>query len=63
MYLDYESFVDCLINSGFKKTYSDLTTEFWDGFDYWVELTHNEDYKYVVKVDSGSIIHVEKAED
>ena len=63
MYLDYESFVDCLIKSGYNKTHSDLTTEFWDGFDYWVELTHNEDYKYVVKVDYGRIIYVEKVDD
>ncbi len=63
MYLDYESFVDCLIKSGYKKTYSDLTTEFWDGIDSWAELTHDEDYKYVVNVDSGSIIHVEKVDE
>ena len=29
MYLDYESFVDCLINSGYTKKYSDLMTEIW----------------------------------
>ena len=63
MYLDYESFVDCLIKSGYKKTHSDLTTEFWEGFTAWVELAHNEDYEYVVKIESGSIIHVEKADD
>ena len=61
MYLDYESFVDCLIKSGYKKTHSDLTTEFWEGFTAWIELTQ-QDYEYVVKIDSGSIIHVEKVE-
>ena len=39
MYLDYESFVDCLIKSGYNKTHSDLTTEFWGGFTAWVEST------------------------
>ena len=29
MYLDYESFVDCLIKSGYKKTNSCLTHETW----------------------------------
>ena len=62
MYLDYESFVDCLIKSGYKKIHSDLTTEFWEGLTAWVELTHL-DYEYVVKIDSGSIIHVEKVDD
>ena len=29
MYLDYESFVDCLIKSGYNKKCSDLMTEIW----------------------------------
>ena len=29
MYLDYESFVDCLIKSGYTKKCSDLMTEMW----------------------------------
>ena len=29
MYLDYESFVDCLIKSGYKKTNSCFTHETW----------------------------------
>lgn len=29
MYLDYESFVDCLIKSGYTKKCSDLMTEIW----------------------------------
>lgn len=29
MYLDYESFVDCLIKSGYNKKCSDLITEIW----------------------------------
>ena len=29
MYLDYESFVDCLIKSGYRKIHSDLTNETW----------------------------------
>ena len=29
MYLDYESFVDCLIESGYTKKCSDLMTEIW----------------------------------
>ena len=29
MYLDYESFVECLIKSGYKKTNSCLTQETW----------------------------------
>ena len=29
MYLDYESFVDCLIKSGYKKTHSCLKYETW----------------------------------
>ena len=29
MYLDYESFVDCLIKSGYSKKCSDLMTEMW----------------------------------
>ena len=29
MYLDYESFVDCLIKSGYEKTHSCLTHETW----------------------------------
>ena len=59
MYLDYESFVDCLIKSGYKKKYSDFITEFWEGYTVWLELIH-QDYEYVVKIDSGSIVRVEK---
>ena len=34
MYLDYESFVDCLIKSGYKKIRSCLTHETWvNGWD------------------------------
>ncbi len=34
MYLDYESFVDCLIKSGYEKTHSCLTHETWvNGLD------------------------------
>lgn len=29
MYLDYESFVDCLIKSGYTKKCSDLMIEIW----------------------------------
>ena len=29
MYLDYESFVDCLIKSGYTKKCYDLMTEIW----------------------------------
>ena len=29
MYLDYESFVDCLIKSGYRKIHSDLMIEIW----------------------------------
>ena len=35
MYLDYESFVDCLIKSGYTKKCSDLMTEIWlNGADH-----------------------------
>ena len=35
MYLDYESFVVCLIKSGYAKKCSDLTTEIWsNGADH-----------------------------
>ena len=35
MYLDYESFVDCLIRSGYTKKCSDLMTEMWsNGTDH-----------------------------
>ena len=35
MYLDYESFVDCLIKSGYTKKCSDLITEIWSsGIDH-----------------------------
>ena len=35
MYLDYESFVDCLIKSGYTKKYSDLMIEIWSsGVDH-----------------------------
>ena len=34
MYLDYESFVDCLIKSGYNKIRSDLVSETWvNGWD------------------------------
>ena len=34
MYLDYESFVDCLIKSGYRKIHSDLVSETWvNGWD------------------------------
>lgn len=59
MYLDYESFIDCLVKSGYKKTDSCLTKEFWVGYTVWVELIH-QDYERVVKVESGNIIRVEK---
>ena len=38
MYLDYESFVDCLIKSGYKKTYSDLVSETWMNGRYGIEI-------------------------
>ncbi|MGD4514659.1 hypothetical protein QT738_22335 [Xanthomonas citri pv. citri] len=38
MYLDYESFVDCLIKSGYKKTYSDLVSETWMNGWYGIEI-------------------------
>ena len=35
MYLDYESFADCLIKSGYAKKCSDLMTEIWsNGADH-----------------------------
>ena len=35
MYLDYESFVDCLIKSGYAKKCSDLMAEIWsNGADH-----------------------------
>lgn len=35
MYLDYESFVDCLIKSGYTKKCSDLMIEIWSsGIDH-----------------------------
>ena len=38
MYLDYESFVDCLIKSGYKKTNSCLTHETWTNGKDIVEI-------------------------
>ena len=29
MYLDYESFIDCLVKSGYNKVSSDLVSETW----------------------------------
>ena len=43
MYLDYESFVDCLIKSGYTKKCSDLMTEMWssgtDHFEIIIDCT------------------------
>ena len=38
MYLDYESFVDCLIKSGYEKTHSCLTHETWVNGWYGIEI-------------------------
>ena len=38
MYLDYESFVDCLINSGYNKIRSDLVSEIWVNGWYGIEI-------------------------
>ena len=38
VYLDYESFVDCLIKSGYKKTNSDFTHETWGNGTSNVEI-------------------------
>ena len=38
MYLDYESFVDCLIKSGYEKTNSCLTHETWTNGKDIVEI-------------------------
>ena len=40
MYLDYDSFIDCLIKSGYKKTHSDLNKEYWGFTDDVIEITH-----------------------
>jgi hypothetical protein len=43
MYLDYESFVDCLIKGGYEKTCSDLTTETWsNGVAYLVIIIDDD---------------------
>ena len=51
MYLYYESFVDCLIKSGYKKIHSDLTNETWKKWDGVIVLTQ-DDYTWVVKINS-----------
>ena len=38
MYLDYESFVDCLIKSGYTKKCSDLASETWVNGWYGIEI-------------------------
>ena len=38
MYLDYESFVDCLIKSGYNKIRSNLVSETWVNGWYGVEI-------------------------
>ena len=38
MYLDYESFVDCLIESGYNKVRSDLVSETWVNGWYGIEI-------------------------
>ena len=38
MYLDYESFVDCLIKSGYNKIRSDLVSEIWVNGWYGIEI-------------------------
>ena len=40
VYLDYESFVDCLIKSGYNKQCSDLNKEYWGFTDDVIEITH-----------------------
>ena len=43
MYLDYESFVDCLIKSGYTKKCSDLMTEIWSNNIYHLEIIIDDD--------------------
>ena len=43
MYLDYESFVDYLIKSGYTKKCSDLMTEMWSNGADHLEIIIDDD--------------------
>lgn len=43
MYLDYESFVECLIKSGYTKKCSDLMTEMWSNGADHLEIIIDDD--------------------
>lgn len=43
MYLDYESFVDCLIKSGYTKKCSDLMIEIWSSGTDHLEIIIDDD--------------------
>ena len=51
MYLDYESFIDCLIKSGYYKKCSDLNKEYWEFTDDVIEITHIG-HLYVTNINS-----------
>ena len=46
MYLDYESFIDCLIKSGYKKTHSSLNHETWVNGKDGVEIRVDDSIVY-----------------
>ena len=48
MYLDYESFVDCLIESGYKKTNSCFAHETWVRGKDVVEIRVNDCIVYEI---------------
>ena len=53
MYLDYESFVDCLIKSGYTKKCSDLMTEIWSSGTDHLEIIIDGDI--IVGIDTFEV--------
>ena len=53
MYLDYESFIDCLIKSGYTKKCSDLMTEIWSSGTDHLEIIIDGDI--IVGIDTFEV--------
>ena len=48
MYVDYESFIDCLIKSGYKKIHSSLKYETWVNGKDNVEIRVDDSIVYEI---------------
>lgn len=51
MYLDYDKFIEMLVESGYRKIHSDLVTETWRKYNSVIRISQ-DDYRYVFDIET-----------